>query len=218
MRSFVRREGRLTPGQQRALDTLWPRLGISAGPAIEPARLFGRSAPLEVEIGCGNGEALAQMATARPDHDFIGIEVYRPGLGKLLADIDELGLANVRLADRDAVEVVETLPAASVQRFWVLFPDPWPKKRHHKRRLLQAPFIAALASRLAVGGELVVATDWQPYAEFVVEVIEAEPALVNVHGRGGHAPDSGLRPLTKYERRGIRLGHDVFDIVARRRA
>ncbi len=217
MRSFVRREGRITPGQQRALDTLWPRFGLAPDTVVDRQTLFGRVAPLEVEIGCGNGDALIEMASARPDHDFIGIEVYRPGVGKLLAGIEKAGLGNVRVSHLDAVHVVgHCLPVASVHRFLVLFPDPWPKKRHHKRRLLQAPFVRQLAERLAPGGELVIATDWADYAEFALDIVAAEPLLHNPHDADGFAPRSGVRPPTKYERRGVRLGHGVFDIVVKR--
>ncbi len=217
VRSFVRREGRITPGQQRALRTLWPRYGVDPDQPIDRSSLFGRSAPLEVEIGCGNGDALLDMAAARPEHDFIGIEVYRPGVGKLLAGIDALGLPNVRVSNTDAVAVITgQLANASVHRFLVLFPDPWPKKRHHKRRLLQGAFVRRLAERLEPDGELVVATDWQEYAEFVMDVVSAEPLLYNPFGARRFAPSHLSRPLTKYERRGQRLGHSVFDIVVRR--
>ena len=213
----MRREGRITPGQQRALENLWPRFGIEPDSVIDPQALFGRRAPLEVEIGCGNGDALIEMASSRPDHDFIGIEVYRPGVGKLLAGLDAAGLANARVSHTDAVHVVDhCLPASSVHRFLVLFPDPWPKKRHHKRRLLQAPFVRLLAERLAPGGELVIATDWADYAEFALQIVTAEPLLRHAHGADGFSPRSEARPPTKYERRGERLGHDVFDIIAKR--
>ena len=231
IRSFVRREGRITPAQEHALKTLWERYGVdcaaepvdgqlvfqTAQTLLDTARLFNRRAPVEVEIGCGNGDALLQMAAARPDHNFLGIEVYRPGVGKLLAGIEAAELDNVRVFHRDAVEVIRyCLGERSVHRIFVLFPDPWPKKRHHKRRLLQAPFVRMLAERLEPSGILAVATDWQPYAEFVMEVVSAESLLENVNGPGCFAAGPGERPLTKYERRGRKLGHEVFDIVMRR--
>jgi tRNA (guanine-N7-)-methyltransferase len=218
VRSFVRREGRITPAQQRALSSLWPRYGFDAdAPLTDSMTLFGRHAPLEVEIGCGNGDALLSMAAERVDHDFIGIEVYRPGVGKLLAGIEGAGLENVRICNRDAVEVVrDCLPPESVTRILVLFPDPWPKKRHHKRRLLQPGFVRLLAERLLPGGELLIATDWREYAEFAMEAVSGEPLLRNVCGAGQFAPRPDTRPVTKFERRGQRLGHEVFDIVMRR--
>lgn len=208
----------MTPSQKRALDTLWPRYGLECHEGfVDPHSVFGRVAPLEVEIGCGNGDALLEMATARPEHDFIGVEVYRPGVGKLLSGIEANGLGNVRIACRDAVELVrDCIAPASVSRFLVLFPDPWPKKRHHKRRLLQADFIHLLAETLAPGGELVIATDWRDYAEFAMAVVSAEPLLRNPYGTDHFAATSATRPPTKYERRGRSLGHEVFDIVAQR--
>lgn len=218
LRSFVRREGRLTPAQQRALESLWPRYGVDCDATpFDRHTLFGRTAPLEVEIGCGNGDALLEIAAARPEHDFIGIEVYRPGVGKLLSGIHAMELANVRVCSRDAVEVVrDCLAPASVTRFLVLFPDPWPKKRHHKRRLLKPDFVHMLAERLTPGGELLVATDWQDYAKFALESMSQEPLLRNTAGAGHCTSRPHARPVTKYERRGRRLGHRVFDIVMQR--
>jgi tRNA (guanine-N7-)-methyltransferase len=218
VRSFVRREGRITPAQQRALSSLWPRYGMDALPPLtDRAALFGRHAPLQVEIGCGNGDALLEMAAAQTEHDFIGIEVYRPGVGKLLAGIEKSGLGNVRICNHDAVEVMrDCLPPASLVRVLVLFPDPWPKKRHHKRRLLQGEFVHLIAECLEVGGELLIATDWRDYAEFAMQVVSSETLLRNAFGPGQFAPHSVTRPVTKFERRGRRLGHEVFDIVMRR--
>lgn len=216
VRSFVRREGRITAAQERALAELYPRYGIDVSrPVAGRESLFGRHAPLELEIGCGNGDALLDMARERPEHDFIGIEVYRPGVGRLLAGIEAAGLDNVRVAMGDAVELLGgPLAALAMRRILVLFPDPWPKKRHHKRRLLQPPFVHLLAERLEDGGELVIATDSQDYAAFALDVVSREPLLVNPHGRGCFASRPDCRPATKYERRGQRLGHAVFDIVA----
>lgn len=216
VRSFVRREGRITAAQERALTELYPRYGIDVSrPVAGRESLFGRRAPLELEIGCGNGDALTEMARQRPDHDFIGIEVYRPGVGRLLAGIESAGLTNVRVGMGDAVELLGgPLATLTMRRILVLFPDPWPKKRHHKRRLLQPPFVQLLAERLEDGGELVIATDSEDYAGFVMDAVCHEPLLVNPHGRGCFAPRPDCRPATKYERRGRRLGHAVFDIVA----
>ncbi len=220
IRSYVRREGRITPSQQRALERLTPRLvqQVADGP-LDPVALFGRRAPLEVEIGCGNGDALLEMAAARPEHDFIGIEVYRPGVGKLLAGIENAGLANVRVYGEDATEVVRhCLLPGSVARFMIFFPDPWPKKRHHKRRLVDCGFVALLADRLAPGGEFHFATDWADYAAQVMETVSSMASLENPWGVGSFADRPDTRPLTKYERRGRGLGHAVFDIILRRRA
>lgn len=216
VRSFARREGRITAAQKRALAELGPRYAVTAKP-IDRQGLFGRVAPLEVEIGFGDGAALVEMARARPAHDFIGVEVYRPGVGRLLLDLEREGLANVRVAALDAVEFAERyLEEESAHRIMAFFPDPWPKKRHHKRRLLQPGFVKLLARRLERGGELHVATDWADYAEFALRTLEQEQTLRNPHGRGSFAPRPCQRPLTKYERRGLALGHPVFDIVARR--
>ncbi len=218
IRSYVVRAGRMGTGQQRALAELSPRfvLPFAAGRA-DFATAFGRSAPLVVEIGFGMGDATAQIATARPETDFLGIEVHPPGVGALLQRIDERGLGNVRIVQHDAVDVLEQMVApASLAGVHVFFPDPWHKKRHHKRRLIQPPFVALLASRLAPGGYLHCATDWQPYAEQMLEVLSAEPQLANRFD--GYAPRPDYRPLTKFENRGLRLGHGVWDLVFERRA
>ena len=216
IRSFVLRAGRIGPGQARALAELGPRfvLPFQATP-IDPAAVFGRRAPLVLEIGFGMGDATARIAAARPDTDFIGCEVHEPGVGALLRRIDELGLANLRIVRHDAVEVLEHMIApASLAGIHVFFPDPWHKKKHHKRRLIQPAFVARLATRLAPGGTLHCATDWEPYAQQMLEVLSAEPALANT--AAGYAPRPELRPLTKFEQRGLRLGHGVWDLVFRR--
>jgi tRNA (guanine-N7-)-methyltransferase len=178
--------------------------------------LFGRHAPLVLEIGFGMGAATAQIAQHRHDHDFIGIEVHSPGVGALLRLIEEQGLTNIRIVQHDAVEVLAHMIApASLAGIHVFFPDPWPKKRHHKRRLIQPEFVAALAGRLAPGGYLHCATDWEPYAQQMLEVLGAEPLLANT--AGGFAERPAYRPLTKFEARGIGLGHGVWDLVFGRR-
>ena len=219
IRSFVRREGRLTPGQQKALDRFLPEFGLPEGEGeIDLARLFGRTAPTVLEIGFGNGDTLFQLASRHPDWNFIGLEVHRPGVGHLLKHAGEAGLTNIRVSDEDAVEVLnERIPSGSLHRVLLYFPDPWPKKRHHKRRIVQPMFAKLVASRLAPGGEFHLATDWGPYAEWMHEVLEAEPALENTAANGGFVPRPEERPETKFERRGQRLGHDTWDLVYRRR-
>ena len=207
VRSYVLRAGRITAAQSRALVELWPRFGVenSAEPIDFPT-LFGRDAPRSVEIGFGNGELLVEMAGAAPDQDFLGIEVHEPGIGHCLLEIERRGLANVRLIRRDAVEVLhEQIPAASLARVQLMFPDPWPKKRHHKRRIVQPGFLAQVAHVLRSGGEFHVATDWPPYAEHIAAALagctEFEPLTAG-------SPD---RQPTRFERRGQRLGHPVWD-------
>ncbi len=217
IRSFVMRAGRMGPGQARAMADLGPRyvLPFTAEP-LDAAAAFGRQAPLVLEIGFGMGDATAQIAQARPDTDFLGVEVHTPGVGALLKRIGEMQLENLRIIQHDAVEVLDHMIApASLAGVHVFFPDPWHKKKHHKRRLIQPPFVARLATRLAPGGYLHCATDWQPYAEQILEVLSAEPLLANT--AEGYAPRPDYRPLTKFENRGIRLGHGVWDLVFTRR-
>ena len=217
VRSFVLRQGRMSPAQHRAYDEGLPRFGIPFAPVlIDCARVFGRTAPVVLEIGCGMGETTAAIAAAEPARDFIGIEVHAPGVGALLKHIEAQGLANVRVIRHDAVEVVAAMiPPASLAGVHVYFPDPWPKKRHHKRRLLQPAFVHALAQRLAPGGYLHTATDWEDYALQMLEVLSAEPLLANT--APGFAPRPAWRPLTKFEQRGVALGHAVFDLLFTRR-
>ena len=213
IRSFVLRAGRIGPGQQRALAELGPRfvLPFAAQPPDLDA-VFGRRAPRVLEIGFGMGDATAQVAAAMPGTDFIGIEVHAPGVGALLKRIGELKLANVRIVQHDAVEVLrQMVEPASLAGVHVWFPDPWHKKKHHKRRLIQPDFVALLASRLASGGYLHCATDWQPYAEQMLEVLSAAPGLA--HSAAGYAARPAWRPLTKFEARGLKLGHGVWDLV-----
>ncbi len=217
IRSFVRREGRLTPGQQKALKRLWPKYGLSVERELRPAAVFGRSAPLTLEVGFGNGASLAAMAANEPESDFIGIEVHRPGVGRLLRQLEQQGLGNVRVFCQDAVEVLEQrIPDASLQRVLLLFPDPWPKKKHHKRRIVQADFVALVARRLKPGGLFHLATDWQAYAEQMLAVMEASEDFINCSGKGQYAERPDYRPVTKFERRGQGLGHAVWDLIYRR--
>jgi len=212
IRSFVLRQGRTTPSQQRALDELLPRYGIEYRlETIDPRQVFGRDAPLVLEIGSGMGETTAAIAVARPETDFIAVEVHGPGVGSLLKRIEEQGLKNLRIIRHDAVEVLEHMIAdGALAGIHLFFPDPWPKKRHHKRRLLQPAFAALVARKLAPGGCLHAATDWMDYAQHMVEVLDAEPALERAAG-------IAERPATKFEQRGVRLGHEVRDLVYRRR-
>ncbi len=213
IRSYVLRAGRMGTGQQRALAELGPRfiLPFQAQP-LDYAQVFGRQAPVVLEIGFGMGDATAQIATTRPDTDFIGVEVHEPGVGALLKRIGEQGLGNLRIVQHDAVEVLEQMIApASLAGVHIFFPDPWHKKKHHKRRLIQPAFVSRLVTRLAPGGYLHCATDWQPYAEQMLEVLGAEPGLRNT--AEGYAPKPAYRPLTKFENRGLKLGHGVWDLV-----
>ena len=218
MRSFVLRAGRMGPGQQRALQTLGPRFLLPYGPA--PLNLdltFGRKAPRVLEIGFGMGDATAQVAAALPGTDFIAVEVHAPGVGALLKQIGEKDLNNVRVLQHDAVEVMnQMLLPASLAGVHIWFPDPWHKKRHHKRRLMQPGFVAQLVTRIAPGGYLHCATDWEDYAEQMLQVLGAEPALRNT--AEAYAPRPEWRPLTKFENRGLKLGHGVWDVVFTRRA
>lgn len=213
VRSFVRRAGRLTASQQRALDTLWPEYGIEAGDLpLDVGTIFGRSAPVVLEIGFGNGDTLVELAAAVPGHDFVGIEVHEPGVGHCLIRIREAGIENLRLIVQDAVEVLEqrVLPA-SLSRINLYFPDPWPKKRHHKRRIVQPTFLELCARSLEPGGTLHIATDWAGYAEHIDETLAASAHFV-VDKRREHDGDRPLdRPVTKFERRGLRHGHRIVD-------
>ena len=213
IRSYVMRAGRTTEGQARALETLGPRFLLPFAQApLDFTQVFGRTAPVVLEIGFGMGEASAHIASVLPDHDFIGCEVHEPGVGALLKRIGERQLSNMRLVRHDAVEVLEhMIPPASLAGVHIFFPDPWHKKKHNKRRLVQPAFVAKLITRLAPGGYLHCATDWEPYAQQMLEVLSAEPGLRN--SAAGYAPKPSYRPLTKFENRGIKLGHGVWDLV-----
>jgi tRNA (guanine-N7-)-methyltransferase len=213
IRSFVMRRGHLSDAQREARDTLLPTYGIPDAPGpLDYAAVFGRRAPVVLEIGFGMGHTTAEIAAARPDTDFVGIEVYVPGVGSLLRALAARALTNVRVIQHDAVEVLQTrIAPGSLAGVHVYFPDPWPKKRHHKRRLIQPPFVSMLAQRIAPGGYLHCATDWAPYADQMLEVLSAEPRLANT--ADGFAPRPDWRPLTKFEQRGLRLGHGVWDLM-----
>ena len=220
IRSFVLREGRLTAGQQRAFETLWPQWGLAFSPMpIDLGAVFGNDHPVFLEIGFGNGESLAEMARQRPQHNFLGVEVHRPGVGHLLLKLDEFGCRNVRVIRHDAVEVMQQmLPPASLQGVYLFFPDPWHKKRHHKRRILQPALLDTLARVLRPGGFLHAATDWQDYAEHMLAVLSADSGrFENRAGPGNYTPRPAERPLTKFEQRGQRLGHGVWDLIFTRR-
>ena len=215
IRSFVTRAGRITEAQVRALEVLWPKYGVefSAG-ALDCDVLFGRHAPRTVEIGFGNGENLAKMAAAHPERDYLGIEVHRPGVGRLLLAVEAALLTNVRVICHDAVEVLRgQISQQSLDEVVILFPDPWPKKRHHKRRLVQGAFIELVTDRLRPEGVLRMATDWQPYAEEMLVVLTANPRLRNLAADGTYIPRPTERTATRFEKRGERLGHDVWDLA-----
>ncbi len=218
IRSYVLRAGRITQAQRRALDELLPRLGIAYAPSpLDLDRVFGRSAARILEIGFGNGDTLVALATKFPDADFIGVEVHPPGIGRCLLALQSLGLTNVRIIAHDAVEsLANQVPPGSLDEILLYFPDPWPKKRHHKRRIVQPAFASLVASRLRRGGRLRLATDWEPYGEWMLAILNAEPGLENV------APDARYierpeRGATRFENRGRRLGHLVFDLEYWRR-
>ena len=215
VRSFVVRAGRMTAAQERAWTELWPRYGVETGDApLDLPAMFGRSAPLTLEIGFGNGESLVALAAAHPERDFLGLEVHRPGVGHLMLRAEELGLTNVRAVCRDAVEVLQQcITPGSLDEVLLYFPDPWPKKRHHKRRIVQPDFVALVANRLREGGTFRMATDWQPYSEHMLEVASGCPQLRNTSPDGGFVQRPESRPVTRFERRGQRLGHGVWDLA-----
>ena len=216
IRSFVLRQGRVSNAQRRYHDEMMAKVGIPYAPSpLDLDAVFGRSAPRIFEIGFGMGETSAAIAEAHPQNDYIGVEVHTPGVGSLCKLIAEKGLSNQRIIQHDAVEVLrDMIPEQSLDGAHIFFPDPWPKARHHKRRLIQPPLVALLASRLKTGGYLHCATDWENYAEQMLDVLAAEPSLQNT--ADGYAPRPDYRPLTKFEQRGLRLGHGVWDLVFRR--
>lgn len=220
IRSFVLRAGRITPAQERALAELWPKYGIDTGTAaLDLDVLFGRSAPRCLEIGFGTGEVIGSLAASNPAIDYLGIEVHRPGVGRLLLQAEQAQLSNLRVICRDAVEVLrQTIIAGSFDEVLVFFPDPWHKKRHHKRRLIDAEFVALIVDKLRTGGVLRLATDWQEYAEQMQSVCTANVRLASQGPDGGYAQRPGFRPPTRFERRGERLGHGVWDLAYTKRA
>lgn len=218
--SFVIRAGRMTPAQRRGLDDVWPRLGLTLAAGRQDLdALFGRCAPRVVEIGFGMGQSLIEQAQAHPETDFIGMEVHAPGVGKLLDEADKRGLTNLRVYREDALAVLEhCIPEASLSTIQLFFPDPWPKKKHHKRRIVQPAFIELIRTRLVAGGTFHMATDWAPYAEWMADAMEAAPGYQNTAApdTAPYVPRPAFRPMTKFEVRGERLGHGVHDLIYRR--
>ena len=214
IRSFMRRQGRLTTGQQMALDNYWAIYGLDPRTDVDFSEVFGRDAPLCVEIGFGNGESLAKMAAANPDINYIGIEVHRPGVGHLMLKLAQQGINNVRIYCCDAIEIMEQRIADhSLTGVHLFFPDPWPKKKHHKRRIVRPSFVDLLVRKLKVGGYFHAATDWQQYAEQMLTELVWESGMRNTSNTGGYCERPDYRPLTKFEQRGLRLGHGVWDLI-----
>ncbi|KAA0017189.1 tRNA (guanosine(46)-N7)-methyltransferase TrmB [Salinicola corii] len=220
IKSYVLRAGRMTAAQERGLKDAWPKWGLTLADGRQDLeQLFGRQAPCVVEIGFGMGKSLVEQAERHPETDFIGIEVHAPGVGKLLDEADKRGLTNLRVYREDALAVLaDCLPEASIDTLQLFFPDPWPKKKHHKRRIVQLPFVELVRSRLEPGGKLHMATDWQGYAEFMAEVMAEAPGFINTApvATAPFVERPDFRPLTKFEQRGERLGHGVWDLIYRR--
>ena len=215
IRSFVRRERRMTPTQQRLFSSQWLRYGINPNVVIDDLMsLFDRDAPCWLEIGFGNGEALVNMAVTHPEKNYLGVEVHTPGVGKLLTGLDQENIANVRVFKHDAMEVIkQQLPDESLDAVLLFFPDPWPKRRHHRRRLLQSSFLELIACKLKPGGFFHMATDWRGYAEHAMKLLSASPWFHNQNPKGGYVERPLYRPITKFERRGRKLGYDIYDLV-----
>ena len=218
IKSYVRREGRLTAGQQRALDDLWPQFGIDySDELVDLTQVFGRDNPKVIEIGFGNGDSLWQMAQTNPDKDYLGIEVHRPGVGHLLHLVEASGITNIRVMCHDAVEILKhQIPEHSIDRLQLFFPDPWHKKKHHKRRIVQPEFVKLVAHKLKKGGVFHLATDWENYAEHMLEVMNKCTLYRNLSHTHDYVPRPETRPLTKFEQRGHRLGHGVCDLLYKR--
>jgi len=219
IRSFVRRDSRLTKGQAEALEIHWSRYGIELSDhPVDMAQLFQPHAAVTLEIGFGNGDSLVEMAAAQPDHLFLGIEVHRPGIGHILQRADQLSLANLRILREDAIEVLNRMiPKASLNKVQLFFPDPWHKRRHHKRRIVDPAFLRLIASRLQPGGHFHMATDWKDYAHAALALLEQSPDFINTTDNGSFLPRPESRPITKFERRGQRLNHGVWDLAFRTR-
>lgn len=215
IKSFVLRQGRLSAGQKRAIESQWPKFGLEVkDELLDFNEVFGREAPTIIEIGFGMGKSLAEMAEANPQQNYIGIEVHRPGVGALLKLVEEKGLTNIHVYNDDAIEVLDKcIPKNSLAGVYLFFPDPWHKKRHHKRRIVQPEFAAKILQHLKVGGQFHMATDWENYAEHMMEVMSAAPGYQNISGDGEYTPRPDYRPLTKFEERGHRLGHGVWDLI-----
>ncbi|GLR71731.1 tRNA (guanosine(46)-N7)-methyltransferase TrmB [Agaribacter marinus] len=218
VKSFVKREGRLTNAQAKALTDNWPTMGLSTDMGkLDLNDVFGRNAPRVVEIGFGMGKSLVEMAKNAPEKDFIGIEVHKPGVGACLGEAAEQAIENLRVFEHDAVEVLDTcLDNESIERLQLFFPDPWHKTRHHKRRIVQPAFVQSIRAKLKIGGEFHMATDWEPYAEHMINVMEASDGFENTAENNHFVPRPDYRPLTKFEARGQRLGHGVWDIIYKR--
>jgi tRNA (guanine-N7-)-methyltransferase len=218
IRSFVIRAGRITTGQKAAFDSWWPTYGLSLYKgAIDPSTIFGRTAPLVLEIGFGMGDSLLEMVKNEPEKNFIGIEVHPPGVGKLINEAGKAGVKNLRVYMADAMDVLEDcIPDASIDRLQLYFPDPWHKKKHNKRRIVQPNFVQTLRPKLKIGGIFHMATDWQPYAEHMMEVMNSSEKYSNVSTANGYSERPEYRPITKFERRGERLGHGVWDLLFQR--
>lgn len=218
VRSFVLRAGRMTESQQKAMDEVWPRMGLTLEHGLLDLNdVFGREAPVVLEIGFGMGDSLIEMAKNQPEKNYIGIEVHRPGVGRLLSNADKEGLNNIRVFCEDAIEVLaQSIPDGSLDCIQLFFPDPWHKKRHHKRRIVQPELAESLRKKLKVGGVFHMATDWENYAEHMMEVMSAAPGYKNVAGEGAFSPQPQWRPVTKFQRRGEKLGHGVWDLMFER--
>jgi len=220
VKSFVKREGRLTNAQARAIEINWPSKGLSVEQGLlNFDDVFGRTAPTVLEIGFGMGKSLVEMAAAAPENNFIGIEVHRPGVGACLADAEEAAIENLRVFEHDAVEVLaQSIADNSLHRLQLYFPDPWHKTRHHKRRIVQPDFVQNLRSKLAIGGTFHMATDWENYAEYMMEVMTQAQGFENTSSEGpaGYVPRPDYRPITKFEVRGQKLGHGVWDLIFKR--
>ena len=218
IRSYVRREGRFTPAQKLAYKSLWPVYGLDVTPEQwDLARLFGRQSDVFLELGFGDGRVLKMLSARHPENDYLGIEVHRPGVGRVMRELEEQGLRNVRVASEDGMEVLQrNIPDQSLAGILIFFPDPWHKKKHKKRRMIQPEFVRAAALRLQQGGILHLATDWEDYAQQMLEVLSDEPLLKNTSLDNTYVERPQSRPLTKYEQRGLRLGHGVWDLVFQR--
>ncbi|HSC68071.1 MAG TPA: tRNA (guanosine(46)-N7)-methyltransferase TrmB [Cellvibrio sp.] len=218
IRSFVIRAGRITAGQKSAFDSWWQSYGLSLFKgAIDPAQVFGRTAPLVLEIGFGMGDSLLEMARNEPEKNFIGIEVHPPGVGRLINQAGQEYLTNLRVYMADAMDVLEDcIPDGSIDRLQLYFPDPWHKKKHHKRRILQSAFVQKVRPKITPGGIFHMATDWQAYAEHMLEVMQDAPGFTNASAEADYAPRPDYRPITKFEKRGERLGHGVWDLMFKR--
>jgi tRNA (guanine-N7-)-methyltransferase len=215
VKSFVKREGRLTKGQAKAFDDYWSKMGIEVSDTtLNFSKLFGNDHPVVLEIGFGMGRSLVEMAQAQPHLNFLGIEVHRPGVGACLAYAGELQLSNLKVIEHDAVEVLKNnIPTASLERLQLFFPDPWHKKRHHKRRIVQADFVELVAKKLKPAGQSHMATDWEPYAHHMLEVMQKSEVFKNTSQTNDFVPRPDYRPITKFETRGQRLGHGVWDLI-----